>query len=103
MTAGPSQRQLEKHIRLSAADSAHVVLTNHARLRMNQRRITMPMLMEALQRGVLTRPPEPEARRPGLRCQMQHFVAGVNLAAVVYVEYPAPELVVVTVIDVGGA
>jgi hypothetical protein len=31
---------------------------------------------------------------------MERFVAGVQAAVVVYVEYPAPELVVVTVIDV---
>lgn len=63
----------------------------------------MPMLMEALQRGVLAGPPEPELRQPGLRCQMQRFVAGMNVAAVVYVEYPAPALVVVMVIDVSRA
>ena len=98
----PSQHQLEKHIRISAADSANVVLVRHAITRMRQRRITMPMLMEVLTRGTMARPPEPEMRRTGLRCQMQHFVAGVNVAAVVYVEYPAPKLVLVTVIDVNG-
>lgn len=41
-------------------------------------------------------------KHPGLLCRMQHFVAGVQMAAVVYVEYPAPALVVVTVIDVNG-
>ena len=63
----------------------------------------MPMLMEVLTRGVMTRPPEPELRHIGLRCQMPRFVAGVNVAAVVYVEYPTPTLVVVTVIDIDGA
>lgn len=68
---------------------------------MRQRRITLAMVLDALQRGTLARPPEPEMRHPGLRCQMKRYVAGVNLAVVVYVEHPAPELVVVTVIDVG--
>ena len=63
----------------------------------------MPMLMEVLTRGVMARPPEPELRHTGLCCQMQHFVAGVTVAAVVYVEYPATNLVVVTVIDIDGA
>ena len=33
-------------------------------------------------------------------CRMQRLVAGVNVAVVVYVEHPAPDLTVVTVIDV---
>lgn len=99
----PSQRQLERHIRASAADSANVVMTAHARQRMKQRHVTMPMLMEVLTRGVMARPPEPELRHIGLRCQMQRFVAGVNIAAVVYLVYPAPDLMVVTVIDIDGA
>lgn len=80
-------------------------MTAHARQRMKQRHVTMPMPMpmEVLTRGVMARPPEPELRHTGLRCQMQRFVAGVNIAAVVYLEYPAPGLVVVTVIGIGGA
>ena len=98
----PSQRQLERHIRASAGDSANVVLTAHARQRMRQRQVTLPMLLETLKRGVLARPPEPDMKHPGLLCRMRHFVAGVNVAAAVYVEYPSPLLVVVTVIDVNG-
>lgn len=45
-------------------------------------------------------PPEPDMKHPGLKCRMRYFVAGVDVAAVVYIEHPAPDLVVVTVIDV---
>jgi hypothetical protein len=31
---------------------------------------------------------------------MQRFVAGMQVAVVVYVEYPSPDLVAVTVIDI---
>lgn len=96
----PSDRQLERHIRASAVDSANVVLTVHAQQRMKQRRITLPMLMETLKRGTLARTPEPDVRHAGVKCEMRHYVAGVNVAAVVYVEYPQPALIVVTVIDV---
>lgn len=41
-------------------------------------------------------------RHPGLKCEMRRYVAGVNVAAVVYVEHPAPRLIVVTVIDIEG-
>ena len=61
----------------------------------------MPMLMEVLTRGVMARPPEPELRHTGLRCQMQRFVAGVNVAVVVYVEHPAPDLVVMETLAAG--
>ena len=98
----PSQRQLERHIRASAENSSCLVLTKHARQRMRQRRVSLPMLVETLQRGTLVRPPEPDMKHPGVLCRMERFVAGVNVAAVVYVEFPAPTLVVVTVIDLDG-
>ena len=44
--------------------------------------------------------PTPDMRHTGLKCRMQRYVAGVQVAVVVYVEYPATDLVVVTVIDV---
>ena len=96
----PSLRQLESHIRQSAQDSAHVIFTNHARARMRQRHINDPMVLEVLRLGKIALPPEPDMSRPGLMCRMQRYVSGVQVAAVVYVEYPASDLVVVTVIDI---
>ncbi|MFM2069564.1 MAG: hypothetical protein RLZZ584_4473 [Pseudomonadota bacterium] len=58
------------------------------------------MLLEALRQGRITLAPEPDIKHPGLTCRMQRFVAGVEVAVVVYVEPPAPDLVVITVIDV---
>jgi len=46
--ASPSDRQLEKHIKLSAVDSAHVIFTDHARQRMRQRYINDPMALDVL-------------------------------------------------------
>ncbi len=98
----PSDRQLERHIRKSAEDSANVAWTTHAERRMLERRITRAMAMEAIRQGVLSRPPEPEIAFAGLKCRMERFVAGIEVAVVVYVEHPAPHLTVVTVIDVNG-
>ena len=98
--AKPSDRQLEKHIKQSAQDSASVIFTNHARLRMRQRYVNDPMVLEVLRLGSFALPPEPDMKNPGLLCRMQRYVAGVQVAVVVYVEYPATNLVVVTVIDV---
>ena len=96
----PSDRQLERHIRQSAKDSTHVVYTAHARTRMRQRHVNDPMVLEVLRLGSFPQPPEPDMKHPGLLCRMQRFVAGMQVAVVVYVEYPATDLVVVTVIDV---
>lgn len=43
--ASPLDRQLEKHIKLSAVDSAHVIFTDHARQRMRQRYINDPVVV----------------------------------------------------------
>ncbi len=96
----PSDRQLERHIRQSAKDSKHVVYTAHARTRMRQRHVNDPMVLEVLRMGSFAIPPEPDMRHPGLLCRMQRFVAGMHVAVVVHVEYPAHELAVVTVMDV---
>ena len=101
--ASPSARQLEKHIRSSAADTANITWLPHSAQRMRQRKITKAMALEVLRTGVFSRPPEPEMKGPGLRCCMERFVAGVQVAVVVYVEHPAPDLTVVTVIDVNGS
>lgn len=98
----PSIRQLERHIRNSASDSGHVAWTLHAEQRMRQRRINKSMALEALRLGVISHPPEPEIALPGVKCRMERFVAGIQVAVVVYIEYPAPGLTVVTVIDVNG-
>ena len=41
-----------------------------------------------------------KTQNPGLLCRMHRFVAGMQVAVVVYVEYPATDLVIVTVMDV---
>jgi hypothetical protein len=58
------------------------------------------MVLEVLRLGVLPLPPEPDMKHPGVLCRMQRFVAGMQVAVVVYVEYPSPDLAVVTVIDI---
>lgn len=67
---------------------------------MRQRQINDPMVLEVLRMGRFARAPEPDMTQAGLVCRMQRFVAGKEVAVMVGVEYPVPELVVVTVIDV---
>lgn len=96
----PSNHQLERHIRQSSADSANVAFVKHALDQMRARHVNQAMVREALRMGRMHRPPEPDIRFAGLKCRMEHFVSGMNVAVVVAVEYPEPGLTVVTVIDI---
>lgn len=98
-----SERQLERHIRDSAQDSANVAWTKHADEQLRRRKLNRAMAMEVLRLGVFTRAPEPDIRHRGMKCRLERFVAGVQVAVVVSVDYPAPALIVITVIDVEGA
>ena len=81
-------------------DSANVAFVKHAWSQMRARHVNQPMVMEVLCMGRMHRQPEPDIRFTGLKCRMEHFVSGVNVAVVVAVEYPEPGLTVVTVIDI---
>lgn len=95
-----SNHQLEKHIRQSSADSSNVAFVKHAWDQMRARHVNQAMVMEVLRMGRMHKVPEPDIRFTGLKCRMEHFVAGINVAVVVAVEYPEPGLTVVTVIDI---
>ena len=95
--ANPSQHQLERHIRRSSADSSNVAFVKHALDQMRARHVNQAMALEVLRMGRMHRPAEPDIRFTGLKCRMEHFVAGLNVAVV---EYPQPGLTVITVIDI---
>jgi len=97
--ANPSNHQLERHIRQSAADSSNVAFVKHAWDQMRARHVNQAMVMEVLRMGRMVSQPEPDIRFSGLKCRMEQFVSGMNVAVVVAVEYPEPGLTVVTVID----
>jgi hypothetical protein len=67
---------------------------------MRQRYVNDPMVLEVLRLGRMSTPPEPDIKHVGVKCRMQRFVAGQQVVVVVYLEYPSPDLLVVTVIDV---
>ena len=96
----PSNHQLERHIRQSSADSSNVAFVKHAWDQMRARHVNQAMVMEVLRMGRMHIPPEPDIRFSGLKCRMEHFVSGINVAVVVAVEHPEPGLTVVTVIDI---
>ena len=98
--ANPSNHQLERHIRQSSAESSNVAFVKHAWAQMRARHVNQAMVMEVLRMGRMRLTPEPDIRFTGLKCRMELFVSGMNVAVVVAVKYPEPGLTVVTVIDI---
>jgi hypothetical protein len=67
---------------------------------MRLRKINDPMVLETLRKGVINHEPEPDMKADGLRCVMERYVAGVHVGVVVLVDHPAPDLLVITVMEV---
>ena len=89
----------EKHVHALARESDAVRFTFHARTRMEQRGITVPMALDCLRRGVIRRPPEQNIKTGWHECRMERYTAGKNVAVVAAVDEDDPSVMVVTVID----
>jgi len=92
-----STPQLQKHIRNLARDSAKVAIVLHASVRMRERKISRIEVLECLRQGVIRQTPEPDLKKGDLRCRMEHYVAGRDIAAIVSLSDECPDLLVVTV------
>lgn len=90
--------QLERHIRKTALDSSAVFMTDHAKTRMEHRNVVQSQVLDCLQHGAITRPPEDGKTSNERVCRMEHFCAGIDLAVCVAVDGDDPTLLVVTVI-----
>lgn len=88
--------QLERRIRTAARAGNLVFVTAHAKVRMEQRKITQPMLLECLSFGTIARAPEPNEAFGSLECQMCRYCSGHNLCAIVALTDEDPDAVVVT-------
>ena len=95
-----SRAQLQRHIRKAATQTINVTITLHAGIRMRERHITNAMLFDVLKGGVIKKEPEPDIRHSGIKCQMERYSAGINIAAVVSVENPSEGLIVITVYEI---
>jgi hypothetical protein len=94
--------QLQQLIRARSADTVQVVFSRHVELRMKQRQILRPEVLEVLRRGRLGRTPEPNLARASLECRMQRFVAGREIGVVVALNDDDPGVLVVTALAIGG-
>jgi hypothetical protein len=95
-----SKAQLAKHIRKIAKDTASIVLTDHARLRMRQRKVSAPEVFECLQLGAIDRVPEANEEMGSLECLMERYVSGRQLGIIVALCDEDPDAIVVTIFKV---
>ena len=95
-----SKKQIERQIRERAQNTANVLLTDHARKRMRERRITLAMVYDVLRKGMLVREPEPGLRHEALECRMERYVEGRDIGVVVAFEIDTTGLPVITVMDI---
>lgn len=89
----------ERQVHALARDSQSVQFTFHARTRMAQRLITVPMVLECLRRGVIRRPPEQNIKTGWYACRMERYTAGKSVAVIAAIDEDNPAVIVVTVIE----
>ena len=93
-----SNAALQKHIRTLAKDSSKVFITEHARDRMLERRVSDIEVIECLRHGVIERPPQVDRKTGDLKCTMECFGASRNMAVVAALSDEHSDVIVVTVL-----
>ncbi|HEU0230156.1 MAG TPA: DUF4258 domain-containing protein [Burkholderiaceae bacterium] len=76
----------ERRIHELARDSASITWTEHAKQQMRRRHITMSVVLDVLQRGIIHKEPEPDIKTGHMKCTIERFCAGRPTAAVVALE-----------------
>ena len=99
--ATKSDSQVAKHIRTIAKDSSCVFFTKHAKVRMRERKVTAPEVLDCLRNGTISRAPEPSPDGQSLECRMERYVAGRNLGVIVALCDEDPGIILVTVFLMG--
>ena len=82
-----------KLLREIAQDSARVILTDHARLRMRQRKVSLTQVLTCLQRGIVSEPVALDMHG-NWKLTVAHRVAGKDLAVAVAVDVPSRAIVI---------
>ena len=99
--AAKSNSQVAKYIRTIAKESSCVFFTQHVKVRMNERKVTAPEVLDCIRNGTSRRAPEPSHDGQSLECRMERYVAGRNLAVVVALCDENPDIILVTVFLLG--
>lgn len=89
--------QLAKHIRTIAKNTVKIFITDHAKKRMKERKVTSQEVYECLQLGQIVRTPEENQEKESLECLMERYVSGRQLGVIVALCDEDPDAIVVTV------
>lgn len=84
-------------VREKSIDTENLILTDHARLRMDERAITLEDVIHVLRRGRCREAPSSSDNRQDYRGKMGAMVAGREVFVVAAASIGQPQLVVVTV------
>jgi len=90
--------ELSKHIRKAAKDTSKIIITDHAKLRMRQRKVVYQEVIHCMRNGRLLAPAEP-GNAGDLVCSMNCYGSSRNIQVCVALSDENPRLIVVTVID----
>ena len=82
-----------KLLREIAQDSGNVILVDHARKRMRQRKVTTVQIIECLRRGVVSEPVALDIHG-NWKLTVAHRVAGKDLNVAVAIDLPSRALVI---------
>lgn len=82
-----------KVLREIAKDSARVILTDHARLRMRQRKVSPVQVLACLQRGIVSEPVALDLHG-NWKLTVAHRVAGKDLNVAVAIDVPKRAIVI---------
>lgn len=97
-----SNTQNQKHIRSLAVNSENVFITRHAKVQMKARGFGISEVYDILRNGSIVRPPVPNMKKESLECRMERYVGGRECAVVVAFDDENPDLIVVTVMELGN-
>ena len=92
--------RLRRLVAVAAVDSARIIFTKHALLRMRQRRILLTQVQYVLQRGLMSEPAHQDLTG-NWKCTLQAKVAGdlVKVAAALIQDDAGDSIVVISVMD----
>ena len=96
-----SQAQLARHIRSVAKNTSAVFFSDHAKVKMRERKVSSIEVLECLREGAIRRVPEPNIKKGSLECRMERYVSGRELVVIVAFGDEDPDVLVVTVFSVG--
>ena len=92
-----SKAQLAKHIRAVAKNTLSVFITDHAKKRMKERKVSSQEVYECLQMGQIVREPEVNQKKESLECRMERYVSGRQLGVIVALSDEDTDSIVVTI------